>query len=166
LHESFSHSGLGYYRLERAIYSSDTVSILMNSGNESFQSAAGYAVGDQPQNVEIGDVNGDARPDWEVANNGNAVSVFGGNGNGPFQAAVNYKMFLNLLENWFSLQVQDLARPVRSPSRLVFRGHFLGHFAANHIAEVRSNHTATIILMPWREVAPNYSHAYHVLGFS
>src|SRR5207253_6356815 len=47
--------------------------------------------GTDPQSVSVGDFNGDGRPDVAVANhNSSNVSVLLGNGNGTFQAAVNY----------------------------------------------------------------------------
>ena len=51
----------------------------------------GDGVGAYPYSVAIGDFNGDGRPDLAVANvDSNTVSVLLGNGDGTFQAAVNY----------------------------------------------------------------------------
>jgi hypothetical protein len=48
-------------------------------------------VGVSPQSATTADVNGDGKPDLAVANGGSYnVSVLLGNGNGTFQAAVNY----------------------------------------------------------------------------
>src|SRR5437667_249170 len=56
----------------------------------SFTAAVNYGVTD-PSSAAIGDLNGDGRPDLAVADyNSNNVSVLLGNGNGTFQAAVNY----------------------------------------------------------------------------
>jgi chitobiase/beta-hexosaminidase-like protein/VCBS repeat protein/List-Bact-rpt repeat protein/FG-GAP repeat protein len=53
--------------------------------------AADYFTGDSPSSVAVGDFNGDGRPDLAVANlYSNNVSVLLNNGNGTFQAAVNY----------------------------------------------------------------------------
>ena len=50
-----------------------------------------YGAGTVPYSVAVGDFNGDGKLDLAVANEGsNNVSVLLGNGDGTFQAAVNY----------------------------------------------------------------------------
>ncbi len=75
-----------------------SVSVLLGNGDGTFQAAVGYASGGQDAtSVALADVNGDGKPDLEVANecgddtcvNG-SVSVLLGNGDGTFQAAVSY----------------------------------------------------------------------------
>ncbi len=57
----------------------------------SFGSPAGYAVGDGPERVAVGDFNRDGNPDLAVANRtSNNISVLLGDGNGGLGAATNY----------------------------------------------------------------------------
>ncbi|MBI2926666.1 MAG: VCBS repeat-containing protein [Verrucomicrobia bacterium] len=76
---------------------SGTVSVLLGNGDGTFQAAVKYATGKSPFFVAVGDFNGDGKPDLAVANHGDAnstnpgnVSVLLGNGDGTFQAAMNY----------------------------------------------------------------------------
>ena len=56
-----------------------------------FAAAKSYTVGTTPSRVATGDVNGDGKLDLIVANTGSGnVSVLLGNGDGTFQAAVNF----------------------------------------------------------------------------
>ncbi len=72
----------------------NNVSVLLGIGSPSsgtFAAAVNYGVGSGPISVAIGDVNGDGRLDFAVANQlSNNVSVRLGNGNGTFAATVNY----------------------------------------------------------------------------
>lgn len=68
----------------------NTVSVLLNTrsgvgGNASFQAPATFAVGAQPYDVAIADVDGDGKPDLVTANyGGNSLSILRGNGLGSF----------------------------------------------------------------------------------
>ncbi len=70
------------------------VSILLGNGDGTFAAPINYAAPNAPVAVFIGDFNGDGKPDLAVAfNNGNTnggVSIYLGNGDGTFQAAVNF----------------------------------------------------------------------------
>src|SRR2546428_13080986 len=68
-------------------------SVLLGNGDGTFPAPASYVAGSNPVSVVSADFNGDGKPDLAVVNNGygsNTVSVLLGNGDGTFQAAVNY----------------------------------------------------------------------------
>jgi hypothetical protein len=65
---------------------SNTVSVLLGTGNGTFQPAVNYATGALPIGVAVGDFNGDSHLDLAVANSGsNSISVLLGTGDGTFQ---------------------------------------------------------------------------------
>jgi predicted dienelactone hydrolase len=69
------------------------VSVLLGNGDGTFQAAQTYDTGTGAfaVSVAVGDFNGDGKLDLAVADNGlNKVSVLLGNGDGTFQAAVDY----------------------------------------------------------------------------
>jgi len=73
-----------------------TVSVLAGNGDGTFQSKVDYSIG-LPYSVVIVDLNGDAKPDLAIASQAIDVSAFLGNvtvllgnGNGTFQASVDY----------------------------------------------------------------------------
>jgi uncharacterized protein (DUF2141 family) len=82
---------------------SGTMGVLLGNGDGTFQAAVTYGSGDranvvQISSVAVADVNHDGRPDLLLttqsaggdSNNGGAVSVLLGNGDGTFQPAVEY----------------------------------------------------------------------------
>ena len=83
-------------------FTDGSVGVLLNNGNGTFQTAVAYDSGGLgPTSIVVGDVNGDGKPDLVVAQCSGyelgicseglgAVGVLLGNGNGTFQAAVNY----------------------------------------------------------------------------
>jgi len=72
---------------------SDDVSILLGNGNGTFGAATNFPLtaGSGPQYVAVGDFNGDGKLDLAIAENTSGqMSILLGNGNGTFQAAVDY----------------------------------------------------------------------------
>jgi hypothetical protein len=72
----------------------NNVSILLGNGNGTFKAAVNYGTGTTPGSVAVGDFNSDGKLDLVVggveSDNVSVVSVLLGNGDGTFQAAVNY----------------------------------------------------------------------------
>ena len=69
------------------------VGVLLGNGDGTFQPAVTYGACWYPSSLAVADLNGDGKPDIVVAGGANlvgAVSVLLGNGDGTFQAAVNY----------------------------------------------------------------------------
>ena len=67
------------------------VSILLNNGDRTFQSAVNYDAGSYPISVFSIDLDGDSDNDLAVANRGsNNISILMNNGDGTFQTAVHY----------------------------------------------------------------------------
>jgi FG-GAP-like repeat/FG-GAP repeat/PASTA domain len=69
----------------------NVLSVLLNRGDGIFRSPLYYQPGDSPYSIEIGDLNGDGKPDLVTANPvGNSVSVFLNRGDGSFQTKLDY----------------------------------------------------------------------------
>ena len=72
----------------------NNISILLGKGDGTFQAAVNYGLGSgtpEPAAVAVGDFNGDGKLDLAVANAGTSnVTVLLGNGDGTFQAPVDY----------------------------------------------------------------------------
>ena len=74
-----------------ANYGSDNVSILMNNGDGTFQTAVNYGAGDGASVLFCADLDGDTTLDLAVASYaGDSVFVLKNNGNGTFQTKVGY----------------------------------------------------------------------------
>src|SRR5215813_13057054 len=77
----------------------DGISVLLGNGDGMFQQAINFGSGGNVASfVAVGDFNGDEIQDLAVANNGfssDSVSVLLGNGDGTFQAAVNFGAGVN-----------------------------------------------------------------------
>jgi hypothetical protein len=72
----------------------NTVSVLLNRGDGTFQPKVDYRAGRTPYSVAIGDLNGDSRPELVTANlnfKANSVSVLANKGDGSFHAKVDYE---------------------------------------------------------------------------
>jgi VCBS repeat protein len=89
----------GDHKLDLAVVNAgdNNVSILLGNGDGTFQGAVNFDVGQQPDCVVVGDFDGDGRLDLAVANAAprasdgtTSVSVLLGNGDGTFQAHVDY----------------------------------------------------------------------------
>jgi hypothetical protein len=68
----------------------DSVSILKNNGDGTFQLPVKYESRDQPTSVFCADLDGDGYLDIACANQGGYVSIFKNNGDGTFQTKVDY----------------------------------------------------------------------------
>jgi hypothetical protein len=65
--------------------------ILIGNGDGTFQPPVEYIVGLEPQNLAVGDFNGDGKPDLAISNLGsNTVSILLNNGDGTFKPHVDY----------------------------------------------------------------------------
>lgn len=76
-----------------ANYGAGSVSVLLGNGNGTFQSVKSFAAGAFASTIAVGDFNGDHLPDLAVGHfdrSATTVSVLLGNGDGTFQAAVDY----------------------------------------------------------------------------
>lgn len=93
--------GNGKLDLAVANARSNTVSVLLGNGDGSFRAAVNYGAGiinvggenngPFPYSVVVGDLNGDGKADFAVANvDTNNVSIFFGDGTGAFHDPVNY----------------------------------------------------------------------------
>jgi hypothetical protein len=88
---SADFNGDGMADLAVANLSSDTVSVLLNTGNGIFAAKVDYAAGAGPSAVTSADFNGDGKADLAVARQwSNAVSVLLNRGNGVFDVKADY----------------------------------------------------------------------------
>jgi hypothetical protein len=74
----------------------NTVSVLLNKGDGTFQAKVDYPTGREPASVAIGDLNDDGKPDLAIANAGtyeapgHTLSLLLNRGDGTLQAKVDY----------------------------------------------------------------------------
>jgi FG-GAP-like repeat len=76
-------NGNGTLDLAVANFGANTVSILLNNGNGTFQSHVDYPAGTGPTSIVTGDFNGDGILDLAILDS-NGISILLGNGNGTF----------------------------------------------------------------------------------
>ncbi len=80
-------NGDGIPDLVTSNYLGSTLSVLLGTGDGSFQTHVDYAVSPYSFGMALGDVNGDGYPDIAVAfHTSSGVGVLLGNGDGTFQA--------------------------------------------------------------------------------
>ena len=71
----------------------NAVSVLLNTGNGTFQPRTDYATGNAPNDVAVADVNSDGAVDLLTANQASdSMSVFLGNGDGTFQSRTDHSV--------------------------------------------------------------------------
>jgi hypothetical protein len=68
-----------------------TLSVLLNRGGGRFRPPRDYRIGDHPEAIAIGDLNGDRKLDLVIANDGNTVTVLLNRGAGRFRAKREYR---------------------------------------------------------------------------
>jgi hypothetical protein len=145
----FNNDGLLDLAVANTGLGGGSVSILLGSGDGTFQPAVSYRSGSYPRTIAVGDFNGDGKWDLAVANEGSAgggsVSILMGNGDGTFQAPVfltsgvnpasvvaadfNGDGFMDLaVAN--SQQFQTGPPPFKNGSMSVFLGHGDGTFSS------------------------------------
>jgi len=113
-----------------------TVSVLLNRGDGTFQSAQSYAVGAYPSAVAVGDFNGDGHVDLVVILGGgpssNTYSVLLGNGDGTFQPANPYTIpffpYFVAVGDINGDGILDLAATVPDASVIILLGNGDGTF--------------------------------------
>ncbi|HEV2177941.1 MAG TPA: FG-GAP-like repeat-containing protein [Terriglobia bacterium] len=83
----FNGDGITDLAVTSALGKTNTVSILLGTGNGKFGAAINFSTGINPASIATADFNGDGKLDLVVADSGdNAVSVLLGNGDGTFQS--------------------------------------------------------------------------------
>jgi hypothetical protein len=84
-------NGDGKSDLVTANFDANTVSVLMNKGDGTFQGKLDYRTGRRSESVAIADVDGDGKPDLVTANRSDTVSVLINRADGSFEARVDYR---------------------------------------------------------------------------
>jgi FG-GAP-like repeat/FG-GAP repeat/PASTA domain len=123
-------NGDGKPDLASANYTSpgvNTVSVLLNRGDGSFQAPLDFATGDGPRSVAIGDLNGDGKPDLATANAyDSTVSVLLSRGDGSFRARRDYATG----EGLRSVAIGDLNGDSKPDLATANSGHYRGATAS------------------------------------
>lgn len=147
-------NGDGYADLVTANVGDGTVSVLLNKGagaNGTFAPAVPYAVGHDPFQVAIGDLNGDGIPDLAVTNNGdNTVSILYGVHGGTFTTgptlATGAQPYGIAIGDFSNNGVNDIAVTCYSTSQLyVFPNSGNGTFGSPNIYATDTNPAGLVV---------------------
>ncbi|HLJ93731.1 MAG TPA: VCBS repeat-containing protein [Gemmataceae bacterium] len=120
------------------VVADQTVSVLLNHGDGTFQAAQNYAVGGYPSAVAVGDFNGDGILDLvAILGDGpssNTYSILLGNGDGTFQPAnpytIPFQLYFVAVGDFNGDGILDLASTVPGASVIILLGNADGTFQA------------------------------------
>ncbi|MEM9273768.1 MAG: FG-GAP-like repeat-containing protein [Cyanobacteria bacterium P01_F01_bin.143] len=100
---------VGNYALPYGSIVPSSVSILLGNGDGSFADSVEYDVGERPNEIAVGDFNGDGISDLAVANVGsNFISILEGNGDGTFNSAQEIAISEEPYGGAYSVSVEDI----------------------------------------------------------
>lgn len=131
---------VGNYALPYGSIVPSSVSILLGNGDGSFADSVEYDVGERPNEIAIGDFNGDGASDLAVANvSSNFISILEGNGDGTFNAseniAINGSGAYNVsVEDIDGDGIEDLVVGTTSSEVVVLQGEGNSNFSLSQTA--------------------------------
>ena len=100
---------VGNYALPYGSTVPSTVSILLGNSDGTFADSVEYNVGERPNEIALGDFNGDGVSDLAVANVGsNFISILEGNGDGTFETANNIAISEEPYGGAYNVSVEDI----------------------------------------------------------
>ena len=140
---------VGNYALPYGSIVPSTVSILLGNGDGSFADSVEYDVGERPNEIAIGDFNGDGVSDLAVANvSSNFISILEGNSDGTFNAAENIAIndsgaYSVSVEDIDGDGIDDLIVGTTSSEVLVLQGESNSNFTLRQTANTGAFLSAT-----------------------